>query len=516
MSQKPDALPGGVQPSLSSADAGDASGLEMSRVIVEQSPVILFRRTPPPDYTLVYVSENISRLGYDARELLSGKVRFTDLIHPDDRERLRAELRESEAAGATRYRQSYRLVRRDGQVRWVEDSTSAVLDDQGNILFYQGIVADVTERWQAEEALRRSEEKFRRIVETAAEGFVMLDTEFRIVDVNAAYCRLLGYSREELLGRQPMELAAPGYRSVFQSISESITQRPVRIFESRYRRKDGSEVPALIHGNTLLDDAGEILGHVGFVSDLSEQKRSLRLAAEVQRSLLPAKCLRLGNLEVAGRSLPWEEVGGDLFDLVTSADGTGLTIVVGDIAGHGVDSALLMATARAVLREHLGQGGSLAGVLSAANASLYRDFLATSRFMTMFLLHVQEDPAGRVLRWARAGHDPAVIYCPVADAFRELSSSGMPLGVLEHAEYQEEQGGGLHPGSLLLVGTDGIWETRRADGEFYGKARFHQLVRGLASQPVCKILEAVYADLLEFTDGAKPQDDITLVIAKAH
>ena len=488
--------------------------LKLCRVIIEQSPVILFRRNPAPDYKLVYVSENIARFGYSASELLSGEKTFADLIHPDDMARMNAEIRVFERAGQTDYEQTYRILTRSGEVRWVNDVTTTARDEAGNILFYQGIVADVTERMRAEEELRKSEEKFRRIIETAAEGFVLFDPELRIADVNAAFCRLTGRDRDELLGLTPVDLADPEHQGFLRANLHRLRELPVRIFESGYVRPDGTTVPVLVHANTLTDAGGAPLGHVAFVTDLTEQKRSLALAREVMQNLTPRGTHHFGELAVAGKSLPCEEIGGDLFDLVAPGEDRPLTLVVGDISGHGVDSALLMAMARALVRDRLARPGTPSAILAELNATLYPDFAATSRFLTMIL--AQLEPDGSV-RLARAGHDPALVYDPVLRAFRELLPSGLPLGVVEKAFFGTKETV-LAPGEVLAIGTDGIWEARSQDGEMYGKERFKAcLAAALEAEPAAgprKLINAVLDDLAAFSAGHKREDDVTLLVAR--
>ena len=491
------------------------SELLTAKAIVEKSPVVLFKRTPHPDYKLVYVSENISRFGYSAQELMDGRVQFKDLIHPEDQERMAAEVQRHEEDGTRDYGHLYRILTRDGEARWVEDTTSTITDGDGNILYYHGVVVDVTERQQAQEELRRSEAKLKRILETAAEGFVLLTPDLRIVDVNPAYCAMLGHDREELLGRQPQEFATPEFLRFLQANQERLIANKVRIFEGRYYHKNGREVPVLVHGSTLTDHTGQELGHVGFVTDMTEQKRSLLLAKEVQQNLLPKEAPRLHGLDLAGRSVPWEEIGGDYFDyLPHDQDGT-ITIAVGDIAGHGVDSALLMTTARAVLRDRLGaakaSGAGLGRALSEVNTGLYRDFLATARFMTMLLLSLE--PGTGKARWVRAGHDPAMVYYPDADEFGSLDGHGLPLGVVDETEYETNEVR-LDMPCIIAVGTDGIWETRNPAGEMFGKERLQQLLRQHAGQPAKTLLERVFDAVYRFAGGVRPEDDVTLVIAK--
>jgi sigma-B regulation protein RsbU (phosphoserine phosphatase) len=186
--------------------------------------------------------------------------------------------------------------------------------------------------------------------------------------------------------------------------------------------------------------------------------------------------------------------------------------VVGDISGHGVDSALLMTTARAFLRMRASQPGTISEIITAMNRHLTRDVLESGRFMTLFYLTI--DPEKSRIDWVRAGHDPALVYDPGRDEFTELKGSGVALGVKENFDYQENNIGGLANGQIIAIGTDGIWEASNGDGEMFGKARFRDIIRKNAGSGSGEIINAVYSELNQFTRGQKSEDDITLVIIK--
>ena len=177
--------------------------LRLAQVIIDNSPVVLFRRMAGEKPKLVYVSDNVRQMGYTAREFLDDKIHFKDIVHPDDIDRIGEEIGQYAEEDVEEYTQFYRIMTKDGQVRWVEDQTSVVRDDKGNKIFNQGLLVDITSRKLAEDAVRKSEEKFRRIVETAGEGFILMDEDLKIMDANAAYCKLLGYSRDEIIGNTP-------------------------------------------------------------------------------------------------------------------------------------------------------------------------------------------------------------------------------------------------------------------------------------------------------------------------
>jgi len=491
--------------------------LRMAEVIVDQSPAILFRRLAGGEKPkLVYVSDNIRQLGYAAENFMSGEVHFRDIVHPDDFERLGQEIQYYAEEDVEEYTQVYRILTKTGDVRWVEDQTSVVRDVEGNKTHNQGILVDITERKLAEEEMRKSEEKYRRIVETAGEGFILMDQNLVIVDANDTYCRLLGYPRDEILGKRPLDFAAEEFRQFMVTNRENILSQEYRELEGSVVTKDGRHIPILIHGNNLRDDQGKIIGNMAFVTDMTEHKKALALAGEVQKSLLPQDKPTIQGLDIAGKNVSCDEIGGDYFDFIWRRDSKKgpFSVVVGDISGHGVDSALLMTTARAFLRMRASQPGTISEIVTAMNRHLTQDVLETGRFMTLFYLTV--DPENDLLEWVRAGHDPALVYDPAQDVFEELKGMGVALGVDEGFSYQENHKTGIIDGQIIAIGTDGIWEAINTDNEMFGKDRFRDIIRRNAHAGASEILNAVYNELNQFTLGRKSEDDITLVIIKVQ
>lgn len=252
------------------------------------------------------------------------------------------------------------------------------------------------------------------------------------------------------------------------------------------------------------------------VPKLAENYRmsaALKVAEEVQHQLLPETWPQVQGLDLAGRSMPCDEAGGDYFDFYQPVDGPAapLHVIVGDVTGHGVGAAILMATGRALLRMRLTTDDNPASAASAANRLLTHDTFTSGRFMTLFALRL--DPTTRHITWVRAGHDPALVYDPARDAFRELAGGGPPLGVLPDVAYAGEEDR-LEPGQIVTIGTDGIWERHNGAGQMYGKKRFMEVVRTHAHQPAQAILDAVLADVAAFAPDQPSEDDITLVVVK--
>jgi phosphoserine phosphatase RsbU/P len=499
------------------ANHSDAEALQLAELIIENSPAILFRRlaaTDPKDRRMVYVSPNIARFGYRAEDFLSGRIMFRDILYPEDFERTLQEIQSYVSRNIETYTQVYRIVTRGGEVRWIEDRTSVVEDPTTGTRYHQGIVIDIHRRKAAEDKLRRSEEKYRRIVETAGEGFLLMDKDLNIVDLNSAYAAMVGGATETLIGQRPFKEASEEYRQFRASQDEGDANVPYREFEGEIISSDGRSVPVLFHANALRSDAGARIGTMAFVTDMTEQKKALSLAREVQRSLLPEEAPHIKGLDIAGRNIPCDEIGGDYFDFLWDADAADspFSVVVGDITGHGVDSALLMSSARAFLRMRASQPGTITDIVAAMNHHLTEDVYATGRFMTLFYLAIEGDRKG--IEWVRAGHDPALIYDPRQDCFEELKGPGMALGVDQGYVYRSQRTAGLRAGQVIVVGTDGIWEGCDSNGEMYGKQRFQEVIRRNAAANAESILNKVFQEQARFTRGMKPEDDITLVVVK--
>ena len=240
-------------------------------------------------------------------------------------------------------------------------------------------------------------------------------------------------------------------------------------------------------------------------------RQSLDLAMEVQQNLLPKSDPRLPGLDIAGQSDYCEEIGGDYYDYLQE-DENQIGLVVGDVSGHGISAALLMSSARAFLRLRASMGGSLPEIVTDVNRQLTEDVEDSGQFMTLFYgrINIRE----KTFNWVRAGHDAAFFYDRHSDMFEELGGQGLPLGVSEEAVYEELQRR-IKPGQIIVIGTDGIWETHNSQGEMFGKDNLQRIIRAQAAQSAREILMAVIEALEDYRDRQKKkEDDITLVVIK--
>jgi sigma-B regulation protein RsbU (phosphoserine phosphatase) len=135
----------------------------------------------------------------------------------------------------------------------------------------------------------------------------------------------------------------------------------------------------------------------------------------------------------------------------------------------------------------------------------------SGRFMTLFLCEI--DGQNKTIRWVNAGHDPAVIFDQSNGNFEELTGRALPLGVSETTGYQESQCK-LAPDQIILIGTDGIWESQNTEGKMFGKERFRNLIRTHAPETAGEILQAVINEIDKFCHPLENEDDVTLVVIK--
>lgn len=496
---------------------GNSQALQLAEMIIDNSTAILFRRLAaddPKKRKMVYVSPNISRFGYRAEDFLNEKIMFRDIVYAGDSERTLAEIQSFVAQGIDTYTQFYRVVTNQGKVRWVEDRTSVYEDSTTGLRYHQGIVIDIHEQKTAEENLRKSEEKYRRIVETAGEGFILMDESFKIIDINEAFSRLVKRSRAELTGTRSFSLDVDQYVHFWSPVHETDDSPQFREFECEVTASDGTEVPVLVHASTLLSDSGEVIGNMAFVTDMTAQKKALQLAAEVQKGLLPEQPPSIIGLDIAGKSLACDEVGGDYFDYLPRphSNKNSVSLVIGDISGHGVDSALLMSSARACLRMRASQPGSLEEIVTTLNENMTADMGESGRFMTLLLLHI--DRERNRLEWVRAGHDPALLYDPLDNGFRELVGSGLTLGIDKDFTYKSQIMENLKPGQIITLMTDGIWEGCNKRGEMFGKDRLKGIIQNHNTESADGILKEILTEYKKFSRGVAREDDLTLVVVK--
>jgi sigma-B regulation protein RsbU (phosphoserine phosphatase) len=242
-------------------------------------------------------------------------------------------------------------------------------------------------------------------------------------------------------------------------------------------------------------------------------QRSLAQASMIQQNLVPKSNPKVEGFDIAGKSIWCDETSGDYYDFIQPAEWKQkkIGIVVADVIGHGISSALLMTTARAFFRERTLNPGSSTALVADVNQRIVRDIEDLNLFITLFYSEI--DIKEKRFRWVHAGHEPAILYDPSEDFFESLGGEGLPLGVMEDWVYEESEKQ-LHPGQIILIGTDGIKETHNEENELFGADRFNRVIRDHAQLPATGIIKEVFEALEHFRFPVERKDDETLVVLK--
>jgi sigma-B regulation protein RsbU (phosphoserine phosphatase) len=246
-----------------------------------------------------------------------------------------------------------------------------------------------------------------------------------------------------------------------------------------------------------------------FHGELERKKTELNIARDIQMSFLPESVPVMSGFEIAAMSIPANEVGGDFYDFIPIDDEhTGL--VIADVSGKSVPAALFMALSRADVRANALWGASAAGTVGKANNLITRDS-KSGMFVTLF--YGVLDTKGRSMTYVNAGHNPPVVLDEKSGALRMLERTGIALGALEDAIYEEKMMP-LESGTSIVFYTDGITEACNKDGELFGEGRLNVAIRAGAGLKAGEIMGRIKAATLAFCEGAPQADDMTLMVVK--
>ncbi len=264
---------------------------------------------------------------------------------------------------------------------------------------------------------------------------------------------------------------------------------------------------------TLATEAAVAIENARLYRETMEKARmeqEMRIAAEIQQALLP-RMSRVGSFfSAAAASLPCRSIGGDFYDYVDLPGGA-LGFALGDVAGKGPPAALLSAMMQGMFAAQAATSDSPSQTIARVNLALYRRGIE-SRFVT--LMYGVLRPDGR-LTYCNAGHNPPLVISggPDGPSVRRLECGGPIVGLFESATYDEETVT-LAPRDWLIVFSDGVSEAMSRDGEEYEEERIVKCVeRNMALEPP-QLLEALFADVRDFTRGAPQSDDITAMVLR--
>lgn len=240
------------------------------------------------------------------------------------------------------------------------------------------------------------------------------------------------------------------------------------------------------------------------------QQEEFDVAREIQQRLFPSAAPRLPGFDIAGRSNPAIAAGGDYYDFIPMLD-QHVAVVVGDVCGHGIGAALVMAETRAYLRALMLTRRDVGEVLESANRALVAD-MASNRFITLMLTSLA--PASRQLTYSSAGHGLSYVLDASGRVKHTLTSTGIPLGIDGGEKFPAAPPLQLETGDLVLLCTDGIVEARGPVGNELGVERVLEIAREHRREPASAIVAQLCDAAIAQYAGAEQADDITAAVIR--
>ena len=235
-------------------------------------------------------------------------------------------------------------------------------------------------------------------------------------------------------------------------------------------------------------------------------ERELDVARDIQRSILPREFPDCPHLEFGASMTPMAQVGGDFFDFIPLG-GDRFGIAIGDVTDHGVPAALFMMLTATLLRVISQQFSSPQEVLIEVNRRLMR---MNEAEMFVTLLYGVFDCNDKSFRYARAGHELPIVFCPDGKILQIDKTPGQPLGLFNSPSL-DEQVLKLPDKCLLMMYTDGVPNTLDQDSQIFGMERFHEVMKSIPHRSAQESCEQVISALENYRGAESPYDDVTLV-----
>jgi PAS domain S-box-containing protein len=364
------------------------------------------------------------------------------------------------------------------------------------------------------------------VLEVLNEGVIVIDERQHILFANTRFLEMTGISHEEIARFDPSQF----YSSQEWDFLSQQTDVAFRAGRNRYSfvlpRKGGGRLPVIVSSRMIQNSGAKF--RIATFTDISEQvhaqeelraanaklqtrqmeiEEDLRLAARVQRSLAP-KRLVWDNMSVDVFYLPVHSIGGD-FALVNSLDQDHLSLLVCDVSGHGIGSALVANRIYSETTAHLRSGMPFIDMFEDLNRFLIEDIAGSGMFVTLAAARI--DARRRSMVFAGAGHPPAMLARP-GQTPQLLESRSMILGALPDAvDATTNEEVELQPDDRIVLYTDGITEVFNSRGEMLGIKGVQELVRKTSSLPASEMKQGILDGVAAWREGP-PTDDVSLML----
>ena len=292
-----------------------------------------------------------------------------------------------------------------------------------------------------------------------------------------------------------------------QGVTRGVMLLGKRMTGSSYSMKDMEFLSSL--GNLAVIS----MENIRLFEETLEKQRmeeELKIAHKIQQGLLPKSIPDIPNYQLAARTIPSRQVGGDYFDIVQLDDHRYL-LVIADVSGKGTPAALLMSNLQATIRALAPLDITIADATARVNDLIY-DNTSADNFITFFwaILNTKDN----TFKYVNAGHNHP-FYFQADGSVRRLDKGGMILGVMRSLSTYEHETIALQPGDTIVTFTDGVSEAMNPYNEEYGEDRIALVVRNAAVESAGELLNTIFLSVDEFADPDKQTDDITALVVKA-
>ncbi len=257
-------------------------------IIINNLPGMAYRCLNDEHYTMKFLSRRCKDItGYDISEIIdNSKISFNDIIHPEDRVFVAGEVKR-QVSKKEEYELTYRIVNKSGEIRWVWERGQEVIDEVANERFLEGIIEDITEKREAEEKIKESEERYRAVVEQSKDCIFLADLETKLVlEANPSMQRLLGYTTEEIKNLSLYDFITHDKKSIERNINQIISDGYLFIGERVYTRKDGSQIDVEVSVSLISYGDKKVMSIVSRdITERSLAEKAIRESEEKFRSL---------------------------------------------------------------------------------------------------------------------------------------------------------------------------------------------------------------------------------------
>jgi sigma-B regulation protein RsbU (phosphoserine phosphatase) len=522
---------------------------EKYRGIFQNSITGIFQTTPEGAY--LDVNAALARIyGYSSREELMSRVSDIGRLLYVDPNRRADFVKLIHQSSVVQDFES-QIYRKDGSIIWISESARAVRDACEKLLYYEGMVEDITARKAAEEKLRFSETRFRTVWQKSFDGMRLTDEQGTILAVNSAFCQIVGLGEQELLGRPytVMYSESEDLADMMRKYQQRFAERKIETqLERHLTFRSGKTVDVELSNSFIEIEEGKTLV-LSVVRDITVRKQAeererqinaelarnqaelrkkneileddLKMARDIQQAILPqqypnfppAAAPESSLLHFCHRYHPTGQVGGDFFNVLALSENKA-GIFICDVMGHGVRSALVTAMVRGLVEELRPIALDPGQLLTRINSDLRAILQQTGSPLFTTAFYVVADLERRQLLYSNAGHPkPFLIHrlSRQVEVLKNADGKARPaLGLFADMTYPTSSCD-LAAGDMIMLFTDGLYEVEGNNGDQFSPGLLLEAVRKHADLHCVELFAALLEEIQQFSATHEFSDDVCLV-----